>query len=333
MKIRIYIISRMETMRYTLQDFTNIIFNGFEIKIPDETLGIITELALQVGSPTYIRTPIFVKKSNITNENPNNMEDLKNKKRNRNMEVVNDDDWETIRTFQTTVIEKKQGIEAQIDLVRAALNKMSDKNYIDSSTKIIDILDLLIKNDTPISEMTNIGNAIFELASNNRFFSKLYADLYCTLIDKYEIMKLIFEQNLSMFSNLFNNFEYVESEKDYNEFCRINSDNEHRKSLSAFFVNLVLNKIISIEKLMSVTCDLMKDVLILIKQDNKKNQVDEMIENIAILYNKSIFSKCETQFDGNSFIEIIKMLAKCKVKTYPSLSSKAIFKFMDLIEM
>ena len=174
----------METMRYTLQDFTNIIFDGFEIKIPDETLGIITELALQVGSPTYIRTPIFVKKSNITNETPNNM-DLKNKKRNRNMEVVNDDDWETIRTFQTTVIEKKQGIEAQIDLVRAALNKMSDKNYIDSSTKIIDILDLLIKNDTPISEMTNIGNAIFELASNNRFFSKLYADLYCTLIDKY----------------------------------------------------------------------------------------------------------------------------------------------------
>ena len=58
-----------------------------------------------------------------------------------------------------------------------------------------------------------------------------------------------------------------------------------------------------------------------------------MIENIAILYNKDIFSKCETQFDGNSFIEIIKMLAKCKVKTHPSLSSKAIFKFMDLIEM
>jgi len=41
----------MQTMRYTLNDFTDITFNGFEIKFPDETMSIITELALQVGSP------------------------------------------------------------------------------------------------------------------------------------------------------------------------------------------------------------------------------------------------------------------------------------------
>ena len=55
----------METMRrYTLQNFTDITFNGFDIQLPDETLAIITELSQQVGSPTYIRTPTFLKMEN-----------------------------------------------------------------------------------------------------------------------------------------------------------------------------------------------------------------------------------------------------------------------------
>ena len=53
----------MQTMmRYNLTDFHNITFNGFDIKLPEESLSIISEIAQQVGSPTYIRTPIFAKK-------------------------------------------------------------------------------------------------------------------------------------------------------------------------------------------------------------------------------------------------------------------------------
>ena len=37
------------------------------------------------------------------------------------------------------------------------------------------------------------------MASNNIFYSKLYADLYTELIHKYEIMNTIFEANLSKF--------------------------------------------------------------------------------------------------------------------------------------
>jgi len=48
-------------LRYTLKDFTEITFNGFNIKLPEETLITITELSQQVGSPTYIRTPTFQK--------------------------------------------------------------------------------------------------------------------------------------------------------------------------------------------------------------------------------------------------------------------------------
>jgi hypothetical protein len=73
----------------------------------------------------------------------------------------------------------------------------------------------------------------------------------------------------------------------------------------------------------------------IIKEDNKKNEVDELSENISILfsYNKHLFESCEELFNGDKFVPTIEKLANCKPKTYPSLSSKAIFKFMDLIEM
>ena len=53
-----------KTMKYTLQDFTNITFEGFNFTLPEETIKIISELSLQVGSPDYVKTPIFQKREN-----------------------------------------------------------------------------------------------------------------------------------------------------------------------------------------------------------------------------------------------------------------------------
>ena len=67
--------------------------------------------------------------------------------------------------------------------------------------------------------------------------------------------------------------------------------------------------------------------------ENKKDEVDELTENIAILYDKKLFEKCSNKIVDETFPQIINRLAHSKVKTYPSLSNKSIFKFMDLIEM
>ena len=53
-------------IRYSLDDFNNLIFKGFNYTLPDETLKIISELSLEVGSPTYVKTPVFQKKENLT---------------------------------------------------------------------------------------------------------------------------------------------------------------------------------------------------------------------------------------------------------------------------
>ena len=337
----------MTMKKYTLDEFNTITFNGFKFDFPEDTLKIISELSLEVGSPNYVKTPVFQKRVNpMKVEILNNKEkddyskngpDFLHKKRrnNKSMEIVNEDDWETIRTFQTIKIEQKVGLDAQIDLLRSHLNKMSDKNYLDIKNKIIDVIENIMKELVDTFEMSKLGTIIFEIASTNRFYSKMYADLYTDLINNFQIMEDVFQENFNNYMNLFDNIEYVEPNVDYTKFCKINKDNEKRKSLASFFVNLMNNNIISKNKIVNITRNLLNKIYNFINQDNKKNEVDELTENIAILYKKELFNgSIDYEMINNMTVPaIIENLAHSKSKNYLSLSNKSIFKFMDLIEM
>ena len=52
-------VMKTDTLKYTLNDFNNIIFNGFNYELPTDVLNMISELALEVGSPNYVKTPVF----------------------------------------------------------------------------------------------------------------------------------------------------------------------------------------------------------------------------------------------------------------------------------
>jgi len=327
--------------KYTLQEFQTISFNGFKFDFPEDTLKIISELALEVGSPNYVKTPIFQKRQNpmkpelINKEESSKNFNDKKKRNNKSMEIFNNDDWEKLQSFQTTKIEQKVGFDAQIDLLRSNLNKLSDKNYLEIKNKIVDIIDNIIKETIDNDEITKLGTIIFEIASTNRFYSKIYADLYSDLISKFQIMKDVFDNNFNNYINLFDNIEYVEPNVDYTKFCKINKENEKRKALAAFFINLMNNNIISKSQIISIIRNLMNKLYILIDQDNKKNEVDELTENIAVLYKKELFANGlhYELIDNKTIPELIQQLAHSKSKNHLSLSNKSLFKFMDLIDM
>ena len=332
----------MTTKIYTLTDFNDIIFNGFNYVLPHEILKNISELSLEVGSPTYVKTPVFQKKDNQMKLDPKiNVNDPPlsgfKKKRGKNMEVISDNDWDSLRTFQTTKIEERVGLDAQIDIIRSYLNKLSEKNYVDIKTKIIDNIDEMVRENTTNEDMICLCSTIFEIASTNRFYSNMYADLYCELIHKYEIMKVAFEDSLNKFIELFNHIEYVESSVDYDKFCKINKDNEKRKALGSFFINLMINGIISKDKIIYITWILLSQIYKFISEENKKNEVDELTENIAILYVKDLYQYDDgdkyKKIEGFTISEIIEKLANSKVKDYKSITNKTIFKFMDMIDM
>jgi len=151
---------------------------------------------------------------------------------------------------------------------------------------------------------------------------------------KYEMMLSIFETNFDKFTDLFNNIEYVDAAVNYDKFCEINKINEKRKSLATFYLNLMSNGVVPKARIIQITRNLLSQMYTLIFTDNKKNEVDELVETVAILYKKDIYGDNNYELiDGMTINQVIYKIAKSKVKDYKSLTNKSLFKFMDLVEM
>lgn len=328
-----------KTLRYTLEQVEDIIYNGFDYQIPDEVMEKISNLTMQVGSPDYVKTPVFKKRENpmkVEPVNTLNSSNPKKKKGNKGMEILNDAEWEVFRSFQTTKIGTKTGIDADFDAVRALINKITDKNYIDIRNKIMDIIEKMASENTE-SVLSDIGTNLFDIASSNRYYSKMYADLYSDLSAKFEFIKSKYQENLERFTELFNDIEYVDPEVNYDKFCEINKINEKRKSLASFYINLMTNGIVPKEVIINITRNLLAKIYEYISLENKKNEVEELTETVAILYKKQLYEDDEAEnyeeIQGYTIDEIVDKIANSKVKDYKSLTNKALFKFMDLIDM
>lgn len=331
-------------LKYTLQQMNAISCSGFKYEIPQETINIINYLTEQIGSNTIIKTTNFHKRpqpatNNFDEDMSQKSGQSQNRKRkgNKAMEVFSDD-WETIRNFQATVIEQKTGIDAELSQIRMHLNKLTDKSYLDVREKIVNSIDSILKVEKDTVMLgKNIGQVIYDISSGNKFYSKIYAELYTELVTKYDWLRQILDEKLSEYIGLFKTIEYFDPDKDYDKFCDMNKQNEKRRANALFFVNLAINDFIPKGTVITMLKVLLEMVLELIEQPNKKNEVDELTETIALLFNKGIMDDDydETEFIiNNQTIEgVITMMAKSKSKDYKSLSNKAIFKYMDLIEI
>ena len=329
--------------RYTLKQFEDILFRGFDYQVPAETSATIASLARQVGSPLYDKTPVF-KKRDLASASSATASALpvpsrsngggSKRKGNRAMEITNDEDWDTLRTpFQTTKLEVKTGIDGEFDNIRSFINKMTDKNYLDMRNKIVEIMDRVVEENSD-ADLGSISTNIFEVASSNRYYSKIYADLYSDLSERYSFIRDKYAENLGKFVALFTTIEYVDPNENYDRFCEINKMNEKRKSLATFYINLMNNGVISRQEIVNITRNLLNDVYQFISQDNKKNEVEELTETVALLYRKDLYEGVDYEpIDGLTILNVIEKIAKSKTKDYKSLTNKALFKFMDLIDM
>lgn len=383
----------MATTVYKKMDFERIQYEGFSYTLTPEVLKIIQSIADQVGSPEYVKTPQFEKRqpqktdttmqrqNNISGYGPtvsngrssstNNRYNDKNRDKhtyNKGQEIT-DDDWVAIRSFQTTVLAKKEGIDASIEQVRKHLNKITDKTYETLKVLIVEEINKIIAGEseyTPelLAELNKVGDAIFTIASSNGFYSKVYATLYKDLMNQFTFMHNIFQTNYKAFNSLFKTIEYCDPNKDYNKFCQVNKDNEKRRSLCAFYINLMLQDIISPNSLLKIIVNLQEVLLEKIKIVDEKNSVEELSEVLYILITTGIVkfrkdpsdtstSSSSSSSDGEEteeqqnnngkstrvskrkwekIVANVKYIAALKQNAFPSISNKTIFKHMDLIE-
>ena len=116
---------------YDMNNYEEVTNAGFICNLKQETLDIISKLSEQVGAPTYIKTPIFLKKESrvsgmgmgvgsVINAMANSGIGIGGtnggfkKNKNRPSEIT-DEDWETIRQFQTTTKHVSEGIQKNME--------------------------------------------------------------------------------------------------------------------------------------------------------------------------------------------------------------------------
>ena len=344
--------TKTTSRQYTLQDFNDIISAGFSYDFKDSNVvELISSLANKVGAPTYIKTPVFPKRdklvasgsgtTSLSGSATNSSQDfsaVNRRPRNNKPSQITDDDWNMIRTFQKTEMKKTEGIEKRIDTIRSLLNKLTDSTYNAIEAEILAEVKDIVHSDGDIDEenitnITKIANSIFNTASTNTFYSALYSKLFKQLVNCHEIFTKVFEKSFSEFVGCFKKVEYVDPSVDYNKFCENTKLNDRRKAMSMFIINLMKETMLDSDSVVDIITELQEMVNSYIKLLNKTNELEELNENIFILVTngKDILSKHEKWESIVSKIKFLSIL-KVKMKDYPSVNNKLIFKNMDILE-
>ena len=325
--------------KYTLSDVHQIASNGFEITLSSDVVAILNRISNELSGEQLIRNPVFNSRNvSYMNTNTQGKNNLNIRNKNKKCREASDEEWKA-QPFKSTKIEHKAGIDGNIDKIRLYLNKISEKTFLQMRENILSELMIIYENELTQEQNEKVCNTIYEFSSSNKFYSTIFADLYAELITRYQSIRLDFENKtrIENILNNYNNIQYVDSNQNYDLYCDNIKLNEKRRSVTQFYINLCKNGIISKDKIVSVLVELLKKILQKIEEPNNKDEVDELVENIIILYNRDILNEInedddEYMIDDENITDVVERLANSKSKDYKSLSNKTIFKFMDLID-
>lgn len=292
-------------MVYELNDFKTIKEKGFEYTIPDESRNLITLLANLVGSPNYSKSPYFIKT------------DKKKKKHTPSSNIG----WDMLRSFKKTELKEKTETEQHLDTIRVLMNKVSEKTFEDVTNKIKDLIRT-VYDDHDIHE--KVMSLLFSIASSNRFYSSLYAKLYTELVNEFPILRTYFNTILNGYIELFKNIESCNPDKDYNKFCEINKQNDHRRSISSFITNCMLLDNIDVKVINDLIYYLQK---LMLEHSDDIMMIEEITENYFIII-KCGLNKIVLSDDWGNIYEYIQQNSLHK-----SFNNKIRFKFMDLLDL
>ena len=291
-------------IRYSLDEITDMV-NSKTYQLSESTLACLKDIESLVGSPSYIKTPRFNNRKNYENQN-----------------------WDTFRNFKKTTIVQKDvtDIEKLKMDVRDLLNKLTAQTYDNVKIQLIETLQ---KNDNSI--LSKICPIIFDISSNNMFYSLEYATLFKELIENFPDILALFKLNFKNFLDIFKKIEYITPDENYNEYCRINKTNEKRKSQSNFFANLMILDIIPEIEILKIVITLQERVVLYVNDENNKGKIEEIAENISIIL-ETIYDKISKD---NEHLKLIITNIKWVLdnqKEYDAISNKASFKYMDILD-
>lgn len=291
----------MSCLQFTLADYNAI---ATEYSLPAEVITIIQALAKRFG--TSIEKPV---------------------PRERRTSPFEPKDT----NFKATVIEKKVGVELWMNEVRISLNKISDKNYETHCGLIVSKM-LEIQNTPDSTEsLRKIATTVFDIASTNRFFSEIYAKLYKSLSDVFpDVFAQILDDFIKGVSDRLRTIRYVGQNTNYDDFCNYNKENDKRKASAVFITNLTKVGLVPLATVQSLLLEIQEIIDGMMRENDKSNEVEEITENLYLLLTnqtdilREVYPLLQTR--------IQEIAERTKSKEFPSLSTRTIFKYSDMLD-
>lgn len=311
-------------MVYDLNSFYTILKKGVPFVLGESTIGVIKSIDSRI-------VPIFVEPKKV---------DPSNNKKQRKYRPP--DKWEERSTFTKTqlqspptIVVEKNGVEKWLQDIRTGLNKMSSKNYESQKNEIIQCVERCMEADdiTDTQKKDNlktVASAIFNIASTNKFYAEMYAKLYKELMNVNIIFQEILLNHVSSYANSVKEIQYFSPETDYEKYCVNNKVNDARKATAVFLVNLMKEDVLPVTRVLNIIVAFQTLLTEYIDLDEKHNEVDEITEILFLLI-KEGHEVCRGEYIWKFVIKPnIDVLSKCSKKDKKSLSSRAIFKYVDM---
>ena len=347
-------------MRYTLQDYSDVLFSGFNYKLPENVNSIIAELTKEFGAINNDK----VETRELENTDHRTRRSEACFKRNRySIKGKVDDSWKMPVPFKATVIEKKEGLEKQTNDIRVCLNKISNKNYLQQRDAIFELIERIVDHENsatslhsqPIAmnglsvdnlgfappaaalqNLQHVSQSIFDIASSNKFYSELYAELYKDLIGKFSLFSAFIINLIDEYYESMNAIKNIDSNEDYNLYCENNKINDKRKATSMFIVNLMKKGVLPKIDVLNLVIRMQENVIAMVDIDDKTYEIDEITENLFILITLVVNDTDTVDGDFTDMFHRIcentETCSKYKTKDHKSISSRAIFKYMDMLD-
>jgi hypothetical protein len=306
---------------FTLEDYNQIIFDGFSYQLPGGVSTVIKSLAKEVDAFAPQGAAVVEDKTKKAFHTANKKSRVK---RNDSYE-----DWNAVRSFKSTVIEKKEGSEKIANDIRACLNKISSKNYDSQKDEIIKLVQEVSQFEE--SDVRSIATAIYDIASNNKFNSLIYANLYKELSAAFSELAEPFEEFLDSYKENVSKINHADPNDDYDKYCEYIKANDKRRAISTFLSNLVKIDYLSKERIIDVILNSQNIILDYVDTENKTNEVDEITENLSIFVS-ILRDDLKGSAGWTKIIENINKCAQMKAKEKKSLSSRSVFKYMDILD-
>ena len=237
----------------------------------------------------------------------------------------------------TRIVVPKEGTEKTIKEIRIALNKFTTKNAEVQQQVIVGLIRQVMTESPNVEEdCQKVVGIIFDIVSSNEFYSALYAKLYKDLMDEFDGFSMKLDDIVENYKQSYNTIVVADPNVDYDGFCASVKSNDKRKAMTRFICNSMKNGVLTNDTLVGIIVYLEELVIQMAKEQGKAGVVEELTENIFIL-----IGECGSHLKSDDRwvaiivpnIHTISKLRKTDAATNVSMSARATFKYMDILDL